>query len=52
MFVGGIIPAEDISALEALGVARVFTPGSALDEIVGWLDQALAERETRTAGSA
>ena len=51
VFAGGIIPDEDIAVLEAAGVARVFTPGTALDEIVGWLTQALDERQTRMAGS-
>jgi methylmalonyl-CoA mutase C-terminal domain/subunit len=27
VFGGGIIPADDIAELEALGVARIFTPG-------------------------
>ena len=37
VFGGGIIPAEDIPKLEALGVAQVFTPGARTDEIVGWV---------------
>jgi len=32
---GGIIPAVDAAALEALGVARVFAPGTPIAEIVG-----------------
>lgn len=31
---GGVIPDDDIPALEALGVHRVFTPGTPLSEIV------------------
>ena len=34
MFVGGIIPEHDIARLEAAGVARVFTPGARLEDIV------------------
>ncbi|TNF29291.1 MAG: cobalamin B12-binding domain-containing protein [Deltaproteobacteria bacterium] len=34
VFVGGIIPDHDIAGLEAAGVARVFTPGARLEEIV------------------
>lgn len=34
VFVGGIIPEEDIAALKALGVAAVFTPGARLEDIV------------------
>ena len=43
--VGGIIPETDVAALEAVGVARVFTPGSSLTEIGAWLESALDERE-------
>lgn len=32
---GGVIPQDDIADLKALGVREVFTPGSALDAIVG-----------------
>jgi methylmalonyl-CoA mutase C-terminal domain/subunit len=34
IFVGGIIPEEDIVSLKALGVAAVFTPGARLEDIV------------------
>jgi methylmalonyl-CoA mutase C-terminal domain/subunit len=37
VFVGGIIPAADISELEKLGVARIFTPGATTYEIVEWV---------------
>ena len=37
VFGGGIIPEPDIPALEQLGVAKIFTPGAGLDEIVGWV---------------
>jgi methylmalonyl-CoA mutase C-terminal domain/subunit len=33
---GGIIPDEDIPKLEAIGVKRVFLPGTSLEEIVSW----------------
>jgi methylmalonyl-CoA mutase C-terminal domain/subunit len=45
LLVGGIIPDADIAVLEKAGVARVFTPGSALGEIGAWLEAALDERE-------
>jgi methylmalonyl-CoA mutase, C-terminal domain len=35
--VGGTIPADDISELEAGGVAAVFTPGASTGEIVEFL---------------
>ena len=37
VFGGGIIPADDIPELEALGVARIFTPGATTNEIVDWV---------------
>jgi methylmalonyl-CoA mutase C-terminal domain/subunit len=41
VFGGGIIPAEDIPALEAEGVERIFTPGASTGEIVAWLRERL-----------
>jgi methylmalonyl-CoA mutase C-terminal domain/subunit len=35
--VGGIIPGADIPKLEALGVAKVFTPGASLTEIADFV---------------
>jgi methylmalonyl-CoA mutase C-terminal domain/subunit len=37
VLVGGIIPETDIAKLLAQGVARVFGPGTSLDEIVSFL---------------
>ena len=37
IFGGGIIPDADIPLLEDIGVAKVFTPGASLDEIVTWV---------------
>jgi methylmalonyl-CoA mutase, C-terminal domain len=37
VFGGGIIPDDDIAALEAAGVAKVFTPGTPTYEIVEWV---------------
>ncbi|MCL5025956.1 MAG: cobalamin B12-binding domain-containing protein [Chloroflexi bacterium] len=34
VFVGGIIPPDDIAALTEIGVARVFGPGTSTQEIV------------------
>jgi len=34
---GGIMPEEDIEALEARGVARLFTPGTPTSEIVDYI---------------
>ncbi|MBI2342814.1 MAG: cobalamin B12-binding domain-containing protein [Deltaproteobacteria bacterium] len=45
IFGGGIIPEEDIVALKTLGVAELFTPGTRMEEVVTWLQGALAARE-------
>jgi methylmalonyl-CoA mutase C-terminal domain/subunit len=37
VFGGGIIPEPDIPALERAGVAKIFTPGATMDEIVEWV---------------
>ena len=38
VFGGGIIPADDIPVLEAMGVAKIFTPGTPTQDIVGWVN--------------
>jgi methylmalonyl-CoA mutase C-terminal domain/subunit len=43
VFGGGIIPDEDMPALEELGVAKVFTPGATTGEITSWVAEAFAE---------
>ena len=37
VFGGGIIPEADIAELEALGVAKIFTPGTTMESIVTWV---------------
>ena len=44
VLVGGIIPPDDIAALEALGVAKVFTPGTSLSEIAQFVESAVGGR--------
>jgi isobutyryl-CoA mutase small subunit len=44
VFGGGIIPEEDIRALREMGVARIFSPGASLDEVVAFVKEAFAER--------
>lgn len=46
VFGGGIVPDVDLPALRDAGVAKVFTPGSSMDEITAWLEQALDARES------
>ena len=50
VFGGGIIPGDDVTTLEAAGVARMFTPGAPLADITTWLEQALDEREASLTG--
>jgi methylmalonyl-CoA mutase C-terminal domain/subunit len=47
--VGGIVPDEDEHALHAAGVAQVFHPGAARDDIIGTV--AHLAREARTAAA-
>ena len=37
VMVGGIVPEADVPKLHAMGVARVFGPGTSLDDIVAFL---------------
>lgn len=39
VFGGGIIPDADVEALRALGVDKVFTPGTSLDEAVSYVKE-------------
>ena len=36
---GGVIPDEDISKLEGIGVKKVFLPGTPLEEVVKWTEE-------------
>ena len=43
VMVGGIIPEADIAKLEAMGVAKIFGPGTSLDDIVAFLKEPRGE---------
>ncbi len=47
VFGGGIIPAEDITELTRMGVARLFTPGTPTTAIVDWVQSDLAAASAR-----
>ena len=47
IFGGGIIPDEDIPELERAGVAKIFTPGTPLDDIVAWVQGNVGAATTR-----
>ena len=43
VFGGGIIPDDDVEELKKQGVAELFTPGTPLQDIVGWLRKRFPE---------
>ena len=43
--VGGTIPGDDIPELKRLGVAEVFTPGAPTQDIIDFIQGAVAERD-------
>ncbi len=45
VFGGGVIPADDIPALQAEGVEAIFTPGATSAEIVDWLRERLGDTD-------
>ena len=45
VFGGGIIPKDDITALQERGVAAVFTPGARTTEIVDWVKGNVTPRD-------
>jgi methylmalonyl-CoA mutase C-terminal domain/subunit len=48
---GGIIPEADIPKLNEIGVAKVFTPGAPLQDILEWLAGELDRREAASESS-
>jgi isobutyryl-CoA mutase small subunit len=51
VFGGGIIPDADIAELERMGVARIFTPGAPMTEIVAWVSATLGDGEPAESSS-
>ncbi len=45
LFGGGIIPDEDIKALEKMGISKLFTPGATTEETVQYVREAVAGRK-------
>jgi methylmalonyl-CoA mutase C-terminal domain/subunit len=50
VIVGGIIPDQDIANLKKAGVAAIFQPGTAMDEIVQFIRGQGRSREVPTSG--
>src|ERR1700759_5585752 len=48
VFGGGIIPDADIPQRESAGVAKIFTPGTSLDEVVRWVTTNVGGGESGT----
>jgi methylmalonyl-CoA mutase C-terminal domain/subunit len=46
---GGIIPREDMEALQARGVGRLFGPGTTTQDLVTYIQEWFAERERQEA---
>ena len=38
VFGGGIVPKDDMPKLQAIGVAKIFTPGASTNEIIEWVE--------------
>ncbi len=45
IFLGGIVPDEDVPRLIDMGVAAVFGPGTSLDDVIDKFRQAIAARQ-------
>jgi len=45
---GGIIPDEDQAALKEIGVGAVFGPGTSTEEIVSFVEEAVARRRSQS----
>lgn len=43
---GGIIPEEDMHALNALGVGKLFSPGSSMEAIAAYIKDWVAKKES------
>ena len=46
VFGGGIVPKDDMPKLEAIGVAKIFTPGASTNEIIEWVESYLRPKVT------
>ncbi len=47
VFVGGIIPAQDIPDLKKMGVAEVFLPGASTVDVIRLIEGAIPARKSR-----
>jgi methylmalonyl-CoA mutase C-terminal domain/subunit len=49
---GGIIPREDMESLQAQGIGRLFGPGTPTSELVDYIKDWFATRETQDAAAS
>ncbi|SHI65267.1 methylmalonyl-CoA mutase, C-terminal domain [Desulfatibacillum alkenivorans DSM 16219] len=42
LIVGGVIPEQDVASLKEMGVAGVFTAGSAVSQVAGFISESVA----------
>jgi methylmalonyl-CoA mutase C-terminal domain/subunit len=49
---GGIIPREDMDALEKLGTGKLFGPGTPTSELIEYIKNWFASREASTSGAS
>lgn len=45
VFLGGIIPQDDIVKLKELGIRKVFLPGTTTTEVIDWVNQNVPHRQ-------
>jgi methylmalonyl-CoA mutase, C-terminal domain len=50
VFLGGIVPHDDLPAMKEAGVTEVFGPGTGMDQIVAAIRSAAAPREASSRG--
>jgi methylmalonyl-CoA mutase C-terminal domain/subunit len=47
VFGGGVVPDADHEALKSSGIVMIFTPGTPLDQVTGWVQENVLERAQR-----
>ena len=48
VFGGGIIPDDDIQKLKKMGIKKIFTPGTSIDETVQWVRENVRRQVSRS----
>jgi len=45
VFLGGIIPPDDIGELQKIGIRQVFLPGTTTTEVIDWVNENVPQRK-------